>query len=109
MDIVPFYKIADILLIPSEHEGFGYLYLEGPSCGTKFIGFDTGIASIATEANLGIIAQNAYDFKKKTLDYLINNQKLEKSHFEFILKNFSLESLEKRIIKIYNNYLKLKR
>ncbi|MFX0136209.1 MAG: glycosyltransferase family 4 protein [Candidatus Hodarchaeota archaeon] len=109
LDVAPFYKMADILLVPSEHEGFGFPYLEGPACGTKFIGFDTGIATIAANADLGIIAQNTNDFKKKALDYIINNQKLNKSHFEFILRNFSLKHFEKRILKIYFNYFNLKR
>ncbi|WP_371803596.1 glycosyltransferase family 4 protein [Candidatus Lokiarchaeum ossiferum] len=104
-EIFPYYSIADLLLVPSLHEGFGYPYLEGPACGCKFIAFDTGIAKIAANAGLGRIAKSDRNFMKLAIEMIQNNEKIGEKEELFIRNEYSLESFKKKIFRIYNIYL----
>ena len=104
-DMTPFYNIVDVLLIPSVLEGFGYLYLEGPACGVKFIGFDTGIASMVAKYHLGKIAINEIDFMKQTLEALNNEERVSSDAYDLLSQNFSLDDYGERIFDIYKKYI----
>ncbi len=104
-DITPFYNIVDVLLIPSVLEGFGYPYLEGPACGVKFIGFDTGIAPVVAKYHLGKIALNEIDFMKQALEVLNNEERVSSDAYDKLFQNFSLDYYGERLIEIYKKYL----
>lgn len=105
-EVFPYYSIADLLLIPSHKEGFGLFYLEGPACGVKFVGFNTGIASIATRLNLGTIVLNDKEFLEKALEMSTHIVHVGKDDFKKIDAQFSMSSFQKRIELIYELIIK---
>jgi glycosyltransferase involved in cell wall biosynthesis len=109
-DTKPFYKIADLLLTPSKLEGFGYLYLEGPACGCRFVGFDTGIAKLAAENNLGKISTDDTEFVelvyKTLLEESSNREAIGKNALQFIEKYFSYNNFKEKMLIQYINHAK---
>ncbi len=103
--VAPYYRSADLLLATSKLEGFGLLYLEAPACGTLFIGFKTGVASLAATAGLGVIARDRQDFKQKSLELLKKKQKASRECYEFVKKNFSIEKWAEKMKNFYIKYL----
>lgn len=104
-EVTPFYNIVDVLLIPSVLEGFGYLYLEGPACGVKFIGFDTGIAPVAAKYHLGKIALNEKDFMKQALEVIEIEERIKNNSYDLLKQKFSLDNYGERLINIYKKYI----
>ena len=107
-EVYPYYSISDIILIPSRLEGFGYIYLEGPACGLKFVGFDTGIAKIAAQNGLGEIASDDTDFMQKSFKILEQNERIDDDGFRFINDNYSLETYGRKLMAIYKVYVRNK-
>ena len=108
-DVFPYYSIADLLLVPSLYEGFGYPFIEGPACGCKFISFKTGIAPTVEKYGLGYTVSSSQEFMNKALIYLNNPEKVKKEGIKFVMNNFSMNSFSQKLKRIYNNYLDVKK
>ena len=107
-EVYPYYSIADLILLPSKKEGFGYLFLEGPACGCNILSFNTGIASKIVQHGFGIIAIDNEDFKKKSLQYL-NCPNMDKDQaYKYIKEHYSKEQFGVKLSDIYKRYIKLK-
>ncbi len=104
-NVAPYYRIADLLLVPSEREGFGYPFLEAPACGAFFVSFNTGIASFMAKAGFGVIVKTKNEFKQKALDILKNNRINDKIGYEFVKNSFSLEKWVEKMKVFYNKFL----
>ncbi|WP_457917442.1 glycosyltransferase [Candidatus Lokiarchaeum ossiferum] len=107
-EIYPYYCMADLLLTPSKKEGFGFLYLEGPACGCKFVGFPTGISPVAAKKNLGIVVNDEVSFMESAHQILLSGDRTGQEEFNFIYNNFSMEKFGKRLISSYQKYLNIR-
>jgi len=65
-DVVPFYNLADFLIVPSTLEGFGHIFLEAMSCGLPCVAFkasypEVKVASseIVVDGKSGFLADKA--------------------------------------------------
>lgn len=107
-DTIPYYDIADIVFLPSHHEGFGYSLLEGAARGCALITSDIpGPDAICTSKNgFKVNVQDLDNFSDK-IKFLKNNR--------IVLKKMQSNSLSyarkfrrKEILNQYKNFIENK-
>lgn len=77
-DLVPYYQMADLLLLPSAHESFGMVMVEAMACGTPVIALkgSGGPDEIVEDGINGILASKA-TFSERTLEF-VESQEIQK-------------------------------
>lgn len=66
-DLAPYYAAADVVLVPSDFEGYGMVIIEALSAGIPVIATDVGIAREA-----GAIVVNQKEFSKAVIQWMQN-------------------------------------
>ena len=108
------YKVSDIQIHPSLHEGLGGSILEGLLNGTNVIASNVGGIPDIIQNNInGLLfeSNNAQDLSKK-IQYLYENPMLTKKFFQNnkkILKKFDINYTCKQYIEIYKEVLSNKK
>lgn len=77
--LMEFYNIADITVLPSLAEGLGLVLIESLACGTPVIGSKLeGITEIIEEGKNGLFLENFYDEKELAghINKLLKNKKI---------------------------------
>ncbi|MBM3253993.1 MAG: glycosyltransferase family 4 protein, partial [Candidatus Omnitrophica bacterium] len=70
--------ISDVLVLPSEYEAFGIVFLEAWSCGIPVIGTDKGaIPNVINSSGLTFKCGDKQDLAEK-IEFLLNNPSLSK-------------------------------
>jgi glycosyltransferase involved in cell wall biosynthesis len=107
-------SITDILCLPSYREGFGSTIIQAAAMGVPCLGSNIiGIKDAIINNQTGLLFnhKNEYDFKKK-LEKLIIDKKLRaylsKNSIAYVIKNYSSQNYEKKIINLYKNIRKTK-
>ncbi|MFC1659500.1 glycosyltransferase family 4 protein [Pseudomonadota bacterium] len=105
-----FYDSIDILVVPSRHESFGMVILEGFKYSKPIISSNTDGAKILIKDNKNGLIFNTEDAKMlaEQLKFLIKNQKIAekiaKSGFEDAKKKYSMEIVGREINKKLINF-----
>lgn len=105
------YHASDVLVLPSNFEPFGTVLLEAMCCGTPVIGTDTGgIIDVIKNNHTGLIVP------KKNVDALVeaisrilsneNERKKMGENAKLDMKNYSVNVLGKKYLKIYSELMK---
>lgn len=105
-ELYKFYNIANCLVLPTTHEGFGQVLIESLGCGTPVIGFETpytAIKEIITDKTFGIKTKN---ISKKGLETVILELYHNKKYYQLnrklidikIKERFDWDNLLKAII-----------
>lgn len=107
-DIMSFYPLIDILVIPSEHESFGLIAIEVQALGIPVIATNIpGLNEVVINNETGLLFErkNAKDLAEK-LNKLIENkelkEKLIKGGYENV-KKYNIDDYYKQMLNIYYN------
>jgi len=110
---VDFYNLADVFVMPSKIEGFGIVFIESLACGVPVIASnDYGCPQGLLNGELGLLV-NPDDpkdiaraiiriLKGEVSKDLLNKQRLRQKCLEI----YSIESYNKRVKNLYDNFLK---
>lgn len=118
-ELIPFYKKADIFILPSIAEAFGVVLLEAQAMKLPIVASNVGgvrYAVIENESALLVQPKNIEKMSEKLL-YLINNSsvrlKMGQSGYRFIKKNFNInelnDTLEKLLFSLHNDLTRLQK
>ena len=110
-DPLPYYQMADLVVVPSENEGLSNCILESMSCGTPVITYDScGAHELVGENERGFLLKNN---NPEMLSLIIMEvlrmppRKLESISIaarEFVCQHFSIQSMRRNYSKVYTNY-----
>jgi glycosyltransferase involved in cell wall biosynthesis len=89
-----FYQAADVLLFPSQYEGFGFVPLEALSCNCPVVASKVGIFHDFETKGATIVRNSAREFEKALIETLNSNKKIN-SHSE-ITKRFSFSTFSEK-------------
>ena len=100
---------SDAFLLSSEYETFGIVVIEAMSCGLPVLSTKCGgPESIIINKKLGLLCEKNEASFSESLWYMYNN-KYEQSYIrEYVVENFSKNSVSKKLINIYQNEIKRK-
>lgn len=103
--LVEEYRRADVVLIPSLHEGFGYIAAEAMACGTPCVTSGAnGLGEIVTEDCGRVCADGTSESYAKCIREMCEDQalheKLSRSARERILNHFSLQRHTKAFLQV---------
>ncbi len=105
-DMMTFYPLIDILVIPSEHESFGLIAIEAQALGIPVIAANVpGLNEVVLHEKTGLLfePENPKDLSKK-IDFLVNNSEFKEKIIENSYANankYSIEKYYKKNIKVY--------
>lgn len=108
--VVPFYQVADLLVLTSKFEGTPNVILEAMSFGLPILSTKVGGVPDIVSENRGILVDSdnkteLFEAAKK----LLLDEKLRRKFGEegkkFVRENHSIDSLQKRLIEIYQRIL----
>lgn len=107
--VVTLLKQADIFVLPTRWEGFPYTILEAMACGLPVIATDVGgISEAIGDAGILVAKENTRALTN-ALQTLIENpmlrHELGKKGFERVQKNFSLELMCAKTLRVYKSLL----
>ncbi len=109
-DIMLFYPLVDILIIPSEHESFGLIAIEAQALGIPVIASNTrGLNEVVINNKTGLLFErkNPEDLAKK-IDKLIEDNELKKQvisgGYENV-KQYSIDVYYKKMLASYSKIL----
>lgn len=113
-NIVNFYNLADVLVLPSVTsnigtEGLGLVLLEAMSCGTCVIGTSTGgIKTIIKHNENGMLAKerDEADLAGKIIKVITDEKlrkKLSRNGAKFVRESYSWDAVAKKFERIYGN------
>lgn len=108
--IVKMYQAADCFVIPSLEENLPNMIMEAMSCGIPCVGFKTGgIPEMIQHKKTGYLSEykSSEDFANGIRYVLANSEEkqLSVTSREFVLANYSEESVSNRYIEIYNSLI----
>jgi glycosyltransferase involved in cell wall biosynthesis len=101
------YQKASIFVLPSLFEPFGIVLLEAMSCKTPVVAtYVGGIPEIVKNGENGILVPRNNPLKlAEAIDYLLENEdvriKFGEAGRKWVIENFSIEALIKKLCKIY--------
>lgn len=103
-DLAQWMAAADVLVLPSYHEGFGLVALEAMAVGTKVVGTDVGGLSylLANQAGILVEPKNPASLAaglQMALDP--ESEAIEPSVCEKVVDNHSFETIERKLLGIY--------
>jgi len=117
-DLIPFYSMAHILVLPSiidvtgETEGLGVVLLEAMACRVPVIGSDVGgIRDIIIDGETGLLSEqkSSYSLAEKIIQLLSDEQlrkKVIENGFKLVKKKFTWEAISDRFMNIYMEVIK---
>jgi len=112
-EIIKYYQMASILVVPSLSESFGNVILESLACETPVIASNVGgIPEIITNYKNGILIP-PNDAKKlaKVIEFLLNREELIRKLGEqgrrLVVEKFSVEVVAKKLLEVYNRLINL--
>ena len=110
-NIIKWYQKASILVSPSLIEAFGIVNLEALSCETPVVATHTGgIPEVVKNGENGILVPVNNPVKlAEAIQYLLDNESLRIKFGQYgrrwVIRNFSLEVIAKRLCNVYQSLL----
>jgi glycosyltransferase involved in cell wall biosynthesis len=110
-EIVKWYQKATIFILPSSFEGFPVVILEALACETPVIATPVGgIPEVVKEGKNGLLVPPNDPLQlAKAISYLLDNKDLRRKMGDagrkFIIKNFSIEIVVRKLCNIYKQIL----
>ncbi|WHZ23101.1 MAG: hypothetical protein OJF47_002213 [Nitrospira sp.] len=110
-DPVPYYSAMDLLVLPSHHEGLGYVLLEASAMGLPVIGTRIpGIMDAIVEDVTGLLVEPGdHEGLIKAMCTYLSDPRLRKKHGlagrDYVLMKFSQEQVWERLAQEYHEAL----
>lgn len=110
-DVPELLRSMDILILPSRHEGFGLVIIEGMASKTKVIGSNIdGPKTIITKESGDLFESGNYkDLEKKIEECINSNENKVNYAYEYAKKEYSIKRLCEEYKKIYTEEKSAKR
>lgn len=104
-DVVPYYNIADVLLLPSKREGFPVVVMEASAMGVPSVGYSVpGVSDAIQEFSNGLLAKYQDQTELVTITQSLLSKEVllnyETSCVEYAVKNFSRSLKSEELVKI---------
>lgn len=102
-DLIAFYNIADVFVLPSEYEGFGRTVLEAQACGCPVIASNRGALAEVVDKSAMILKdpKNAAELEKK-IEKILYDKNLRKKFIKRGLGNVKRFEIKKHAKTWYN-------
>ena len=108
-ELITFYNLADLLLYPSLHEGFGFPVLEAMACEVPVIGSGSGeIPNVIGDAGLVFKEGDAEDLRNKLHSLIVNQgykKELAKKGRRRVLKKYVWERIARETFRVYQDLM----
>ncbi len=102
------FHLSDFFVSSSKFESFGIAMVEAMSCGLPVIATKTpGAKSIITDEKVGILTEQNAKSLANALKNTINKNFNPEEIRNYVLENFSYQSVSERLIAIYKNALNI--
>jgi glycosyltransferase involved in cell wall biosynthesis len=101
------YSAADVFVMPSLQEAFGYTTIEAMACGTPVIGFDTGGTSdMIQPGRTGVLVPvgDVDALRRAIADLLADREALEAMSAtcrQVVLEHYTIEKQTRRYLELY--------
>lgn len=104
-----YYNCADVTVLPSSNEGFGFTIVESMACGTPCVAAESG-ASTEIMSGCGLLFPlNDYEKLANQIEYLLDNPSLASNLSikgrERIMKFFTWEIASSKYLKLYSEVI----
>ncbi|WP_312077259.1 glycosyltransferase [Leclercia sp.] len=108
-DVSPYYSACDIFVLASRWEGFGLVVAEAMSCERLVVGTDSGgVREVIGDDNFLVPISDSVQLAEKIKCLILNNEDNKKiiatRNRQYILNNFSIESVITQWQDIYQSY-----
>lgn len=110
-ELIKWYNLADVFVLPSYYEAFGMVLAEAQACGTPCVSTKVGgIPEVVIDNKSGFLVEYG-DWKslEEKIIYLLENPKIAKRMGKYgrkhITKNFGIEKVCKKLYELYNSLL----
>lgn len=99
-----YYSNADVVVVPSYKEPFGFVTLEALSCGTPVIGSNMGGMRDVINERVGILvrAGNVQELHNALIE--IKTRNLRKNCRDFVLKNYDWDIISDKYLDLYKAF-----
>jgi len=108
-ELIKWYSVADVLVLPSMYEAFGRVLAEAQACETPVVSTRVGgIPEVVKDSKTGFLVDYG-DWKKmkEKIEFLLDNpkiaRKMGKAGRKWVVKNFSKEVVINKLDRIYKS------
>ncbi|AUY40870.1 glycosyltransferase [Leclercia adecarboxylata] len=112
-DVAPYYSACDIFVLASRWEGFGLVVAEAMSCERLVVGTDSGgVREVIGDGNFLVPISDATRLADKIKSLMLespeNKKKIASRNRQYIVNNFSIESVITQWQDVYQSYRETK-
>lgn len=103
-ELIQFFKIADVFVLPSNMEGFGIVLIEAMACGTPCIAYNiSAVREVINNGKNGFLVNDKNELRDKIIEILSNpniSKKMENYCLSYV-EQYSQPSIVEKLQNIY--------